>query len=311
MRVRLVTFFLVLAVALAACGAARERETVANESVAFSVSPAATVVPMASKSEELAGAAPSMEAPGAGDAGEKAFVGQIPVDRKIIQNTNLTVRFEDVAAAAERIREIARAHGGYVVEANVSRTDDGQFRGTMTLRVEADRLDAVITEIKGLGRETLDERTSATDVTEEYVDLSARLENLERTERELQALLTEVRQNTRRAEDVLAIYRELTQIRAQIEQIQGRLQYLDTLSALATIQVSLVPPTAVVADPGWTVSGTVRDALRDLVSALQSIAGAAIYLAIVGLPLLALVGIPILAGLALLRRLLRRPLPNT
>src|SRR5690606_27660063 len=106
MRVRLVTFFLVLAVALAACGAARERETVANESVAFSVSPAATVVPMASKSGELAGAAPSMEAPGAGDAGEMAFVGQIPVDRKIIQNTNLTVRFEDVAAAAERIREI-------------------------------------------------------------------------------------------------------------------------------------------------------------------------------------------------------------
>jgi hypothetical protein len=69
--------------------------------------------------------------------------------------------------------------------------------------------------------------------------LSAQLRNLEATEEELLVLLTEVREKTRRAEDVLAVHREVTNIRGQIEQIKGRMQYLERMTALATINVEL------------------------------------------------------------------------
>ncbi|MCZ7573694.1 MAG: DUF4349 domain-containing protein [Ardenticatenaceae bacterium] len=275
---------------------------------AASQAPAAPTVAPAATAAPAARAAAEAPASANFDAGATSqALAQAPVERKIIQTVNLTIRFQDVRAAAEQIKAIAAARGGYVAQVNLSETEENQYRGAMTLRVDARQLDAAVAEIKGLGRETINEQSNANDVTEEYVDLSARLDNLKRTETELQALLTEVRQNTRKAEDVLAVYRELTEIRGQIEQIQGRLQYLDTLSALATINVSLVPPAALVANPGWSLGSTAGEALRLLVSGLQSLATVVIYVLIAGLPLLALVLLPLLAVVAGFRHLRRRP----
>jgi hypothetical protein len=163
-------------------------------------------------------------------------------------------------------------------------------------------------QIKGLAVEVERESISAQDVTEEYTDLGARLRNLEATEEELLALLTEVREETRRAEDVLAIHRELTNIRGQIEQIQGRMQYLERLTALATISVELIPEEEEkpIVEEGWQPLRTLRDASRSLVNAGQFFVDAAIWLVVFVLPVLLVLILPVAIIVFVWRRRRRR-----
>lgn len=127
------------------------------------------------------------------------------------------------------------------------------------------------------------ERTQAADVTDAYVDLAARIENLRRAETELHALLTHARTSRGKLEDILAVQRELTATREQIELYQGRLNVLSDQVALATIDVTLLPPQAVV-DPTWSPTRTLAAATHTLTTSLQWLASAAIVAVVVGAP---------------------------
>src|SRR4030042_3498680 len=126
------------------------------------------------------------------------------------------------------------------------------------------------------------ENISGEDVTEQYTDVQSRLRNLEAAETELLALLTEVRENRGKAEDILAIYRELTNIRGQIESLKGTQQYLERMTALATIQIEIrskEAPKPVIED-AWNPLITISDALRGLVNLGKVLADIVIYLII-------------------------------
>ena len=139
-----------------------------------------------------------------------------------------------------QIREMVAAYEGDIAESNRWLVNE-QPRARVTMRIPADRLDEALDSLRSAAIRVESESSSGQDVTEEYYDVDARLRNLEATEKELLALLTEVRENRGKAEDILAIYRELTSIRAQIESLQGRKQYLSQMSALATINVEIAP----------------------------------------------------------------------
>ncbi|MEZ4609687.1 MAG: DUF4349 domain-containing protein [Caldilineaceae bacterium] len=118
-------------------------------------------------------------------------------------------------------------------------------------------------------------------MTDQYTDLNAQLRNLEATEDELRTLLGEVRAKPgAKAEDILAVHRNLTEIRGQIEQVQGRKNMLDNLISLATIHLSLTPDVAEqpIVEARWRPGVTVSAALRALVGALQSLGNLAIWL---------------------------------
>lgn len=228
-------------------------------------------------------------------------------ERMIIRTGNLVLVVKDTEAAVETIKGIVAADGGYVVSSNVWR-DNELFRGRMTVRVPADRFDATMGAIKGVAVKVDREETTGQDVTEEYADLDARLVNLEATEKELRELLTTVRERTGKAEDILAVYEKLTAIRGQIEQIKGRMQYLERLTAMATINIELRPD--VLAEPvvqsGWQPSATVRDALRNLVRMLQFLVDAAIWIILYVVPVLLILALPLVVLILIIRRLRRR-----
>jgi len=171
---------------------------------------------------------------------------------------------------------------------------DDQLRARLTIRVPSGEFDAAMARLKDLAIRVENRNVSTQDVTEEYTDLDARLRNLEATETELLELLTEVRERTSKAEDVLAVYREITNIRGQIEQLKGRMQYLEKMTAMATINVELIPD--VLAKPlvvaGWRPTGTAANALRTLIRTLQRVVDAAIWLIIYALPTLVVIAIP-------------------
>jgi len=121
-------------------------------------------------------------------------------------------------------------------------------------------------------------------------------------------LLTEVRERTGKAEDVLAVHRELSRIREQIEQIKGRMQYLEKMTAMATINIELIPDELAkpIVVAGWQPSGTAASALRSLVRTLQSIVEAAIWLIIYVLPTLVIIAIPFVILVLIWRRWRRK-----
>lgn len=282
-----VVVMLLLLIAVVSCAASAPRAM--EQAVSSQGAPA----PAASEREL---AASDSGRPLAGDA-----------QRMIIRTANLSVVVTDAAQAQQAIVDMVNGMGGYVADSNAWREGE-QLRARMTVRVPADRLDAALAAMKALAVRVQQESVSGQDVTEEFTDLNAQLVNLEATERELRQLLTEVREKTQKAEDVLAIYRELTMIRGEIERVKGRMQYLSSMTALATISVDLIPDVLAkpVVEPGWRPLETLRDAGRTLVSTLQGLVNAIIWLLIYIVPVLLIIAIPIVAFVLLIRWLVRR-----
>ncbi len=219
---------------------------------------------------------------------------QVPLDvkRMIIRSANISMIVDDTAGTIDRITAASESVGGYVSDSRVWR-DGEQLRGAITLRIPADRLSAALAVIRKLAVRINSESIGSQEVTQEYVDLESQLRNLEATEVELRQLMTTIRQNSKKASEVLEMYQQLNSVRMQIEQIKGRMRYLSQMSALATIQIDLVPNALAkpVMEPGWQPLVIVKDASRALVEALQSAAGLLIWLGIYILPIAAFLGL--------------------
>ncbi len=228
-------------------------------------------------------------------------------ERMIIWTGDVSLIVKDAEESLEEVEAIAKDLGGYVVNSS-SWYQDEQLRARLTIRVPAGEFDAAMARLKELAIRVENRNISTQDVTEEYTDLDARLRNLEATETELLELLTEVRERTSKAEDVLAVHREVSNIRGQIEQVKGRMQYLEKMTAMATINVELIPD--VLAKPivvaGWQPTGTAANALRALVRTLQRIVDAALWLIIYVLPTLVVIAVPFVILWAIWRRWRRK-----
>lgn len=233
--------------------------------------------------------------PVAGGAADQAVQ-----SRLIIRTADLTIVVQDTQAQMDALAKLAEELGGFVVSSSASRVGDDALQGTVTLRVDAARFDEAMNRIRALAVEVRSESVRGEDVTAEYVDLDARLKNLEATEAQLQKIL----EQATTTEDVLAVYRELTEIRGQIEQIKGRMKYLSQSAALATISVTLIPD--VLAQPiqvgGWRLEGVVKQAFEALIATLQGLASLLVWLVIVVLPVLLILALPIVLIIWLIRR---------
>jgi hypothetical protein len=161
-------------------------------------------------------------------------------DRKIVQTASLRLQVKEVGGSFEEVGRIATAAGGFVASSNFSLQGEQQI-AAVTIRVPADRYQSVLGELRGLGEKVDVESSNASDVTQEYSDLSARMRTLEATEAQLLTLLG--RANS--INEVLQVQDRLNAVRAQIEQVKGRMLLLEKLNDLATITVHLRPVVAV------------------------------------------------------------------
>jgi hypothetical protein len=193
---------------------------------------------------------------------DKAQSSSVAMERKIIRNAELTMEISNPTESQRRIASIAEARGGFVVtsEASQSQTVD-KTRPEMTVkvvvRVPAAQFDATINEIRGAASRILQEKTTGQDVTEEYIDLEARI----RTKQALEAQFLEIMKQAKSVTDALEVQRQLAEVRTEIEQLEGRRRYLENQSSLSTITVTLESPTPLVSTSGFFYS--VRAAFAD------------------------------------------------
>jgi len=209
---------------------------------------------------------------------EQGYPGrEIPVDlnveRKIVKSGHLSLEVESVVTAMDEIASIADELGGYVVSSDKYETDEGPS-ANMNIRIPVEKFDQAFDRLRQLAIDVPHESTDSIDVTEEYVDLQARLRNLEATESQYLALL----ERAETVEDTIQVWRELSNIRGQIEQIEGRMKYLERTSDMSFIQISLSEPGAL-AGP-WSPSNAIRSAIRGLVTFLRGIVTALIWIGI-------------------------------
>jgi hypothetical protein len=229
-----------------------------------------------------------------GDTASDAISAKASEERMIVRTAELALVVQQTEDAVEQIKDILGVLGGYVADTRLWR-DEEQLRGSITVRVPSESLDEALSQFKSLAVKVERESGSSRDVTEEYTDLDSQLRNLEATERELLALLTTVRERTGKAEDILAVHRELTNIRSQIEVLKGRMQYLERTAAMAAVTIELIPDVLArpISSSGWRPSETVRRAFRSLVNTLRFVADAAIWIVLYGLPVIGILSVPI------------------
>ncbi len=172
--------------------------------------------------------APTPEPEGAGY--NQAWSG----DRMIIRSGYMTLVVVDVASAVEQITNLAATYDGYVVSSN-SWQDRDRMMANISIRVDSNFFNEAIRALRAMAVEVRSESTSGQDVTEEYVDLSAKLRNLEAAE----AQLLELMKKAGEVKEILEVQRELVDTRDDIERTRGRMQYLEESAAMSYIEVSL------------------------------------------------------------------------
>jgi hypothetical protein len=141
--------------------------------------------------------------------------------------------------------------------------------------VPDENFEAALSELRDMAVRVESESTQSQDVTEDYIDLQARLANAEATEQQYLALLDKAEE----IEDILDIYNYLSRIRQEIEQLKGQIQYLEQTTSTSLIQVSLEPEEAVVGN-GWSALEVLKAAARGLVTAGKVLGTIAIWLLI-------------------------------
>jgi hypothetical protein len=199
-----------------------------------------------------------------------------------------------VPEAYRQAEQIAVEYGGYVANSQF-RYEGERAVATVSVRVPADSrtYHAALDRLRGLTDHLLDEKGEVQDVTEEHVDIEARLRNLRATEQRLFLLY----ERAQRLDEIYSVQREITAVRGQIEQAEGRQRAIERRSAMATITLNLrevVPPPAPppARAPVWSPEAVVAEAVAPMGKVVQRLATAAIWLVLwlpfYGLPLLVL-----------------------
>jgi hypothetical protein len=258
---------------LLGCGGSSESRMTADHAVSE---------PVSVEREELAveeAAAPLEPAAGAGDT----------VERLIIRTGNISMIVEDTRqtrAAIERMVAEMAGDGAFVVSGDeYGATEGAQPYISLSIRVPATRFEDVMGRLAELAVEVVNRSESAQDVTEEYVDLEARLESLEAARQRL----LEIMEDARTTKDLLEAEQQLTQREAEIESIKGRMQYLEQSARLSSIWIELQPH--ILSQPvgdQWRPAETVRRAFDSLLNGLRAFGDFLIFFAIALLPWLLL-----------------------
>lgn len=257
--------------------------------------------------EEAPGYAPAYEAPaaleskdaytyaGAGSAGVTSP--EETTTRLVIKQASMRVSVADPSLAMRSVMRMAEGMGGYVVTSNQWNSTDSSGKAyaqtSVTIRVPAERLDEAMQKIREMAADAqngvLSESVNGQDVTSEYVDSQSRLRNLQAAEEQLVKLL----ESATDLQYTLEIFRELTNIRSEIEVLQGHIKFLKESAALSSIAVEFVAEASLqpIQIGPWKPSGEAKKAVQALIRTAQKVGTGLIWFVITWVPFLLPIGL--------------------
>jgi Domain of unknown function (DUF4349) len=215
------------------------------------------------------------------------------VERKIVRTANVTVIVQDFETAQQELRTlIARFKNGYIAQAEITGLTGSPRRGHWKIRVPARDFDTFRDAVAKLG---VPEKNGvdSQDVTEEYYDLDTRVKNKKVEE---QRLLKHLEKSTAKLEEILTVEREISRVRGEIEQLEGRQRLLANLTALTTVDVTIQEIKNYVPAQAPTFASRISKTFSGSIDLLVTCGRGLILVAVAlapWLPILALVGLVI------------------
>ncbi|WP_171686212.1 DUF4349 domain-containing protein [Paenibacillus planticolens] len=194
-------------------------------------------------------------------------------NRKLIYRANLVMPVEDYSKAQTALRDLIALSGAYILQFSESATT-GERGGTYTVKVAANGFVSLLDGLEKISP-SLQRNVQGQDVTEEYVDLGSRLKAKQMVETRLLGFM----EKASKTDDLLAFSNELSKVQETIEQIKGRMRYLDQNVAYSTIEIRLYQQTdkkPLLSDPnnmtlGERLQKAWNSSLNVLVAVLQGI----------------------------------------
>ena len=214
-------------------------------------------------------------------------------ERKIIRNADITIEVPSTPEAQHRVTSIAEAHGGFVVTSE-SRQRDNIDPSQRTLdfklivRIPSNNFGAALDEIRKLASNVSEEKTTGEDVTEEFIDLEARV----KTQKALELQFLEIMRQATKVADALEVQRQLADVRTEIEKLEGRKHFLENRSSLATITVNIQAPKPAIATTPTGFRHSLSEAFSDSIDLASGLVLFFIRLAILMVPVLLFLGLP-------------------
>ena len=215
------------------------------------------------------------------------------MNRKIIRNAELTLEVTTPQDVQRKISSIAESFGGFVVtsESKQRQTAEGakpEIEISLVIRVPAAQFGAAMDQVRSAGNRVVQEKITGEDVTEEFIDLEARI----KTQKALEDQFLEIMKRANKVEDALEVQRQIAEVRTEIEKLEGRKRFLENRASLSTITVSLQTPTAITVNTSG-FGRDIREAIADSVRVAIAIVLFLIRFVIVMIPILLLVILPL------------------
>jgi hypothetical protein len=225
------------------------------------------------------------------------------IQRKIVYQATIALHVEDFSGASQKVVELVKQFEGYVADSTLEGKPGENRSSTWKIRVPLGRFEEFVGAAKGLG-ELISAGTTSQDVSEEYYDVDARIRNKTKEEERLIKLLEE-RQG--KLEDVIAIERELSRVREELERMQGRMRVLADLTSMTTVRLAISETRHYEPAEAPSLATRLRRALEGSVDSLRAAAESTLVNATAALPWLAVLSIAgMLIYLPLRRRLMSR-----
>ncbi len=218
--------------------------------------------------------------------------------RKVIYHADVQLEVKDFHETQRELETKAKEFGGYIVESSSSEYDS-HLSGSMTFRIPEGRFQQFIDAAENSASKMMDRNVTGRDVTEEYVDLESRLRSKKAVEVRLLAFMEEA-ENTG---DLLKISKELDAVQEEIEQLAGRLQFLQNQTAYATVTIYMGEGIKVMEQGDLNTWERVEKQFTRNINFLMSFFSGVAVVLIGNIPALILTGLLAAAGFAVYRKL--------
>jgi hypothetical protein len=237
------------------------------------------------------------EAAGTGSGAPAGSLANLPGQRMVIKTATLGVRVRDVPSAFQRAVQLAEGSGGYVQTSTES--EEGGEQADLTIRVPPQGFLPLVASLGALGTVTTKTITGE-DVTQEYFDLGAELDN----QQEVRGRLLQLLKQAPKVKDAIAVEEQLERVGANLNRIKGRMKYLETMSGMCTVTVSLYGEARAVRE-GFLSWSLVGHGFWRAAQILVSVFFVLLQVLVVAIPLVVVMGAAAW-GIVLLVRAIRR-----
>ncbi|RJQ54104.1 MAG: DUF4349 domain-containing protein [Actinobacteria bacterium] len=236
-----------------------------------------------------------------GESKEAQPASQAKTPPMVIRDKTLSMQVESVRKTLAKLNDMTAKYGATITNTRISsqgggvvplpeeeqaprrtQDDNGPLNGTVVIKVPASKFDAFSRQARKLGK-IQSESESAEDVTQQAVDMRARLKNLRAEE----AAFLRFFRAAKTVNELIRIETQLARVRGEIESLQAQLELLQSRVALATLTLELSEPSDIVSPGGtnWGVGAAFSQAIRNfvrVVNFLIMMTGALLPLLILG-----------------------------